>query len=261
MQSKKDLIEPLVDDILSDVADSFFTARRSLEAQIDLFHESVKELHGMAADIHQRAALLNLLLVEDRQAKAFYRMLGLEAETFLAAADVDPRSILPDMPSGFGFNNRYTKLVFDVYSRLKEGCDIYMNGQADASKTYTAPEGEKIYYRLIVKMHQLLNDEIIRINETISPSCTLQFAKAFKPDVLAKEKVTGGGMTSAMYLDDKLCYRPIDLSALGLMEFPLFPKIDDVKAPVKRFCKDLCRRYPKELKHIVEFIKQRISAD
>lgn len=261
MQSKKDLIEPLVGDILSDVADSFFTARRSLEAKIDLFHESVKKLRGMATDIHQHAALLNLLLVNDRQAEAFYRMLGLKAETFLAAADVDPRSILSGVPLGFGFNTRYTKLVFVVYSSLQEACDFYLNGQSDSSKTRAAPEGEKIYYRLIVKMHQLLNGEIVRINETISPSCTLQFAKAFKPDVLAKEKLTGGGITSSMSLDNKLCYRPIDLSALGLLEIPLFPKLDQVKGPVKSFCKDLCRRYPNELKIIFEFIRKRIEAD
>lgn len=262
MTINDDMIEPLVGEILSDVATSFFDARRRIEAKIDLFHKYVEELHKMAADVQSRAALLNLLLVDDRQAGAFYQMLGLDGGPFLNAKRVDPRDDLSCVPFAIGFSGRYTKLVCTAYTHLQEACVNYAIGQQPESiKTPTLPNQEFIYYALILKMHQVLNDDIKRINETISPSCTLQFAREFKPDLIAKERVTGGGISSARSLDEKLCYRPIDLNSLSLLEFPLLPKLGDVRSSVNRFCKDLCKRYPDELKKIVEFIRHRIRAE
>lgn len=261
MRFKDDLIEPLVSEILTDVAGSFFDARRTLEAKIDLFQKFVEKLQEMAIEVQYRAGLLNLLLVDDQQALAFYRMLKLDGKVFLDSKITDPSNCLSGIPFGIGFVNRYTKLVFTVYSNLQKACDVYLNGHSQPEKTFAHSQEEAIYYHLIVKMHQVLNEDIKKLNETISPSCTLQFAKGFNPDLMAKEKVTGGGISNPQSLDEKLCYRPIDLNHLKLLEFPLPPKIDDVRGSVKRFCKDLCIRYPGELKKIVEFIRIRISAD
>lgn len=255
------LLEPLIGEILDDVAGSFFEARRTLDAKIDHFHEFVEDLHKMAADVQSRAALLNLLLVDDRQAEAFYRMLGIDGQVFLAGKNADPHDILSCIPFGIGFCNRYTKLVFTIYSNLQVAVTIYLNGQPQSAKTPSRPDQEIIYYQLIVKMHQVLNHEIKRINDTVSPSFTLQFAKEFKPDLMTKERVTGSGISDPKALDAKMCYRPIDINNLGLLAFPLLPRLDDVRPLVKRFCKDLCSRYTDELKEIVEFIRHRVSAD
>ena len=261
MTINDDMIAPLVGEILDDVATSFFDARRRIEAKIDLFHNYVEELHKMATDVQSHAALLNLLLVDDRQAGAFYRTLGLDGDLFVAAKKVDPRDDLSYMPFAIGFRRRYTKLVFMAYTHLHEACAIYANGQpSEYVKTSSQPNQEVIYYGLIVKMHQILNEDIKRINDSISPSGTLQFAKEFKPDVMIKERVTGGGISDARSLDEKLCYRPIDLNTLSLIEFPLLPKFSDVRSSISRFCKELCNRYPDELKKIVEYISHRISA-
>ena len=254
-----DMTESLVGDILNDAATSFFDARRAIEAKIELFQEYVERLHKMAADVLSMAALLNLLLVDDRQAKTFYRMLGLDGDMFLAAKKADPRDLLSDIPFGFGFNSRYKKLVLMVYTKLKENCGVYMKGPPESAQMSPQTDQEYVYYRSIVKMHQLINREIRQINDNISPSCTLQFAKQFKPDLLSKEKITGGGLSNSRSLDEKLCYRPIDLNTLALVEFPALPNPDDVSSSVNRLCKKLCNQYPDELKQIVEFIRHRIN--
>jgi hypothetical protein len=255
------MLEPLIGEILDDVASSFFEARRTLEAKIDHFHEFVETLHKMADDVQSQAALLNLLLVDDRRAESFYRMLGIDGEMFLAGKNADPHKVLSLIPFGISFCSRYTKLVFTTYNNLQEAVAIYLAGQPQSVKTPSHPDQEIIYYQLIVKMHQVLNNEIKRINDTISPSCTLQFAKEFKPDLITKERVTGSSISDPRALDAKLCYRPIDMNHLGLLKFPLLPRLDDVRSSVKRFCKDLYNRYPAELKAIVDFIRHRISAD
>jgi hypothetical protein len=177
MRINDDIIEPLVSDILNDVASSFFDARRTMEAKIDLFHTFVNDLKNLSIDVQCRAALLNLLLVNDRQAHEFYRLLGIDGTVFLSAKTSDPRNCLSEIPFGLGFRNRYTKLVIAVYSTLQEACDVYINGRPTSAKTPASPNEDIIYYQLVLKMHQVLNEDIKKINETISPSCTLQFAK------------------------------------------------------------------------------------
>ena len=260
MQFNDDIIEPLVSEILNDVANSFFDARRTLEAKIDLFHKFVNELKDLSTDVQCRAALLNLLLINDQHAQAFYQLIGIDDSVFLTSKVSDPRNCLSEIPFGIGLKNRYTKLVFAVYGTLQEACNIYLNGRQPSEKSSAHPDQDIMYYQLILKMHRVLNDDIKRINETISPSCTLQFAKEFDPAKMTKEKVTGGGISNPQLLDEKLCYHPIDIGNLGLSEFPLLPELDNVKASVKRFCKDLYNRYPNEIKNIIEFVKNRISA-
>ena len=196
------MTESLVGDILNDAATSFFDASRAIEAKIELFHEYVEKLQKIAADVLSIAALLNLLLVDDRQAKTFYRMLGIDSDLFLAAKKADPRDLLPGMPFGFGFNSRYKKLVFMVYALLREKCAVYMNGPPESAQTPPHQSQEYIYYRSIAKMLQLVNREISQINESTSPSCALQFAKQFRPDLLSKEKITGGGLSNSRSLDE-----------------------------------------------------------
>ena len=201
-----------------------------------------------------------MLLINDQHAKEFYRLIGIDGAVFLNAKVSDPRNCLSEIPFGIGLRNRYTKLVFAVYRTLQKACEIYLNGRQPSENSTAQPEHDIIYYQLILKMHHVLNDDIKKINETISPSHTLRFAKEFDPEKMAKEKVTGGGISSPQLLDKKLCYRPIDMANLGLIEFPLLPQIDNVKASVGRFCKDIYTRYPNELKNIMEFVKNRIAA-
>jgi hypothetical protein len=260
MQISDDIIEPLVGEILNDVANSFFDARRTLEAKIDLFHKFVNDLKELSADVQCRASLLNLLLINDQHAQAFYRLIGIDGAVFLTARESDPRNCLSEIPFGIGPKNRYTKLVFAVYGNLQEACNTYLNGRQSSDKSSAHPNHDNIYYQLILKMHQVLNDDIKRINETVSPSCTLQFAKQFDQAKMAKEKVTGGGISNPQLLDNKLCYRPINMDNLGLSVFPLLPDLGDVKASVRGFCKDIYIRYPNELKNIIEFVKNRITA-
>ena len=260
MRFNDDIIEPLVGEILNDVASSFFDARRTLEAKIDLFHNFVSDLKELSTEVQCRAALLNLLLINNQHAQEFYRLIGLDGEVFLSAKVSDPRNCLSEIPFGIGLRNRYTKLVFAVYRTLQKACELYLNGRQPSDKSTAQPDQEIIYYQLILKMHQVINDDIKKINESISPSHTLQFAKGLDPEKMAKEKVTGGGISSPQLLDKKLCYRPIDMANLGLIEFPLLPEIDNVKASALRFCKGIYTRYPNELKNIMEFVKDRISA-
>ena len=253
-----DFIDPLVEEIMTDVAGSFFENRRQLDEKIDLFHSYVQALRFKEAEVRKQAALLNHLLLQGHQAPAFYEMLNVEGTLLTAAGVVVPQNPQLCMPFALGFCTRFVKLVCNAYDALQKSCAVYLHGRSKADMTAN-PDPTKAYYSLVLEMHRLVNQEINRINVSISPSCALQFAKRLNPQMVQKEKITGGGASDARSLDDKLCYTPIDLKTLSLKKFPELPEIEAVLPQVKRFCEALCRAHGKIIKEIMADLKSRLS--
>jgi hypothetical protein len=121
------------------------------------------------------------------------------------------------------------------------------------------PDSTHVYYDLVLEMHRLVNQEIKRVNASISPSCALQFAKRLNPQKVQKEQVTGGGASDAQSLDDKLCYTPIDLRTLSLAKYPELPEIGTVLPEIKRFCETLCKSDGGRIKEDMADLKSRLS--
>lgn len=251
-------VDPLVEEILTDVAESFFEHRRQLEEKINLFYSYVEELRLKEVEVRTRAAFLNHLLLHGRQAPAFYAMLGVEGALFTAAGAAAPQSALACMPFAIGFCVRFVKLVCTAYDALQKSCALYLHGRSKADMT-AKPDPTQAYYALVIEMHRLINQEIDRINSSISPSCALQFAKRLNPLMAQKEKITGGGATDARSLDEKMCYAAIDLESLSLKRYPELPEIEAVRPAVKRFCETLCRTHAKKIKTVMADLKARLS--
>lgn len=253
-----DFIDPLVEEILTDVAGSFFENRRQLDEKIDLFHSYVQALRLKEAEVRNPAALLNHLLLRGRQAPAFYEMLGVEGALLAAAGSAVPQDARLCLPFAIGFCSRYVKLVCNAYDALQKSCAFYLHGRSKAGMT-ADPHPTKAYYYLVLEMHRLINQEITRINASISPSCALQFAKRLNPQMVQKEQITGGGASDTRSLDDKLCYTPIDLETLSLKKYPELPEIGAALPEVKRFCEILCRAQGRKIKEIMADLKSRLS--
>jgi hypothetical protein len=124
----------------------------------------------------------------------------------------------------------------------------------------TKPEPTHAYYHLVLSMHRLINRDIERINSSISPSCALQFAKRLNPQITQREQITGGGAADGRSLDEKLCYRPIELQALSLRQYPDLPAIGLVLTDIKRFCEALNRADARHIKAVLTDIKSRLPA-
>ena len=253
-----DFIDPLVEEILTDVAGSFFGNRRRLDEKIDLFNGYVKALRRKEVEVRDSAALLNHLLLRGDQAPAFYEILNVEGTLLTAAGALVPQNTGLCMPFAIGFCTRFVKLVCNAYDALQKSCAVYLHGRPEADMTTTA-DSTHVYYDLVLEMHRLVNQEIKRVNASISPSCALQFAKRLNPQMVQKEQVTGGGASDARSLDDKLCYMPIDLQALSLTKYPELPEIGIVLPEIKRFCETLCRAYGGKIKEDMAELKYRLS--
>ncbi|MFZ0613556.1 MAG: hypothetical protein WAM73_15060 [Desulfobacterales bacterium] len=258
MAISDDFSDPLVEEILTDVAGSFFEKRRQLDDKIDLFHSYVKDLQLKETSVRSAAAFLNHLLLKGRQAPAFYKMLGVADAFFTAAGTRSTPAALAYMPFAIGARARFVKLVANAYAALQKSCTAYLHGRSSPEPA-AEPKPADVYYDLVLEMHRLVNSEINRINVSISPSCTLQFAKRLNPQMTQKEKITGGGIADVGSLDEKLCYSAIELDSLSLEKYPELPEAGTVKPALERFCKNLYGMHAEETKAIVADLKARLT--
>lgn len=257
MAISDDFSDPLVEEILTDVAGTFFEKRRQLDDKIDLFYSYVKDLQRKETDVRSAAAFLNHLLLRGRQAPAFYKTLGVEDALFTAAGTEPAPAALAGMPFAFGIRARFVKLVVNAYTVLQKSCGAYLHGHGGPDPT-AQPAPVDVYYDLVLEMHRLVNAEICRVNDSVSPSCTLQFAKRLNPQAAQKEKITGGG-AAVRSLDEKLCYRTIELDALSLKKYPELPETGSVLPALERFCKALYKTHGKDIKAIVTDLHARLA--
>jgi hypothetical protein len=150
-------------------------------------------------------------------------------------------------------------MVLDAYNRLQIACDDYLFG----SHRTDDPNGSgrtDVYYGLIVSMLEILNQEIEKINCSLSPGCTLQFAKKFHPETLQKERITGTGTQSYAAIEKKLLFAPIDLDALNIPKYPPLPHLQGVAQKIERFCKLLYAENIDAVKNLIKGLQRRDPA-
>jgi len=229
-----DFVNPLVTDILTEVAGNFFEARRLLDHKIELFHNNVELLKQSAGVVDARAAFLNYLLIDETEAAALYESLPLPAKPFLVGEKLSDLARPSSLPAALTVRRKYFKLVFWAFDKLRRACDTYLNGERrHVNAQRQQEETVKVYFHMLDKMHTLINEDIEKINCYLSPSCTLQYARTFDMQTSEKEKTFGKISPDLSSLDEKLRYKPIDFGSLNLKTFPDLPSGAAVKTAIK----------------------------
>lgn len=248
MASAMDFSDPLREEMLSQMADTFFRRRRGLEREMDLIHEAAERLRRRQQTVEECAALVHHLLVEREEAEAFWKRLGVEAAPFFTDRAPGRERISSARPFALGPARRYRKWVERAYRQLRRERDAYMDGEGPGGPGDDASEPAE-YYRLLEEMTRLVNEHIRDTNQGCRVSTTLQTAKQFDPQKMDRERTTGA--TSELFapgLDDRLCFRPLDFEALGLQPFPAIPPWGDAERRVKGFLGQCFRRHRSEIR-------------
>ena len=233
-----DYDSPLADEVLTDVAQTFFGARRKLDDMIEILKDYADTLEQKAAIVIRQAGTLNYLLVEQERILGFYDAIGVVDPGELYRCT--PPDSLPFLKPGFALSGRgrFAKTVAWQYERLWKACREYRcssaNPLADAKKV----EDACVDFRLVKAMWEIVNGKIREINEESSPSAVLQYAKGF--DSRGEKQSTVAGATAGEYagMDRKFVYRPIPLEEMHLHDFPELPAPDHCRRKIRRFCKE-----------------------
>ena len=234
----KDFGDSLVEEVLTDVAESFFGARKELDDLSELFMAYVDRLHEAARHVETHAGRLNHLLARDDLRRDFYGMLGVEHPNPYYHSPFKPEDRRMSIPFAMTKRGRYIKLVIQCYADLQRVSETYIKGPAaDDDGTGEPP----VYYHLVRSMCELINEKVCRLQNGMSQACVLQYAKKFDIQHAQQAKVTGATAGTYAHMDSKFECQPIDFVQLDLVQFPEFPKADDVKPDIVSFCK---KHYP-----------------
>jgi len=238
MGGTKDFGDSLVEEVLTDVAESFFGARKELDDLNELFMAYVDRLQDAARQVEIVAGRLNHILAGGDLRRKFYRMLEVEkAAPYLQCQFIPDDRRIP-VPFSLTDRGRFIKLTIQLYADLQRATEAYTRGPVEADDGTGEPP---VYYNLVRSMCELINEKVCIVRNGMSPACVLQYAKKFDAQHAQQARVTGGTVGAYAHMDSKFECQPIDFDQLDLVQFPELPKSDDVKSDIIAFCK---KHYP-----------------
>lgn len=260
MAINDDFCNPLIAEVLTDAAGTFFGRRCRVDEMKELFESSYRELTASAEKVRGRAGLLNRLLSPEGLRGAFFERIGVDAGAFGTSAEYHERDLPLSLPFALTLSGRYYQLVLYAYDRLQKACDTYLYGPPES----VPPGSEDVgpYLGMVREMGRLVNEAVDRVNAEASPGCVLQFARQFDPEGLEKERATGGfSSTVDCSIDQKLRIARIDLSAYPMTAFPDLPRSRKKEREIREFCDRAVRDHRREIQDRVGEMAARIKAN
>ncbi len=258
MGSLEDFSDSLANEVISEMADGFFSRRAELEARINLFHTYVERFRAMERMVVSSAGFLNLLLVDRPGSLAFFKAIGVEDADALVESRT-PREIpLEKIPSALTAKGRFTKLTLWGYDDLTTSCHEYIHGCEHKKRREKREDGIDLSYNLLKAMRQLINEEVSKVNANISPTALLQSVRQFDVAAGLKERALDAG-AGAGELDKRLAFHRIDFDSLGLKSYPELPRGDETREKIRSFCKSHYTTNRHAIKSMLSRLKNRIQ--
>jgi len=239
MSDLKDFADQLQQDVISDMAKSYFGARKDLDNMIEAFNATVSEFRIMVPKLSQAAARLHLLLLNRQTARDFYITLDI-LPSCIPFTDEAVMPFFDSLPFAFTQLGRYERCVCRAYNLFQKTADEYLNGVYYNDPEHPGRKRLTVHYIRLKALAEHINEEIERINNNMSPSGTLRYVKGMDPVQVEKEKIIGEVcLIEGGALDRDLKFAPIDFEAIKLPVVQDLPPLNKVKESIRRFCKEI----------------------
>lgn len=261
MSNMDDFASELTNEVLGDMAESFFGARKRMDERIALFVELAHDLGRMQVRVHALGRKLFRLFPDNGGPLMLLEALGLDGSIDLAGtcrtgATMEPGPAEPERrPRSFTLKGRYTKLVLQRYAAFQEAADKFMNGRLIPHPDSPKRRILSPHYQQLRQYAERLNQAIEKSNSEMPVSCIIRYAHDFSdPGLADKERITGAHcplpvQSGETELDKQFAYHSIDFDSYGLVELPDFPPLADVRERLRGLCAKL---YATEKAFIVE---------
>lgn len=238
-----DYADDLKHELLTEMADNFFSRRRRLDERLEAFvglREKVARQGHLA--LSRWRAFRDLLLAGDA-ADQFLRGLGFEPRELLAFPEKDAFQGRPRHPLALTAAGRYRKAVLAAYEALRQELEAYNEGgyapdPRDARRMRRVPG----YDHLMETVRQI-NAEIEAVNTCQCPSDMLQFAKGLDPTRMEQESACGC-IGDACTLNESLAYTPLDPDGLDAPRLPTPPPLEEIQEELTALADRLYRDRP-----------------
>lgn len=256
MNSIDDLGDMLAEEVLSEMACTFFGSRVEVDEMVELFEQYAEELKQKSEEVSLKAGLLNILLIDSNTINEFYGKLGVKPEDLLDKKTYT-KDVLPQkMPFGLTEKSKYIKLILIAYDSLQKACNTYVRGNDIMGYEKEDDKKVSINYTLLMNMSKMINEKIKQVNEK-SPVCTLSYTRQLQPEKIEKENIAGTQFSELGCddLDQKMKIKPLDFESYDIDKYPELPKVDNVKSDITDFGKKVYTEKTSSVEKVISDIK------
>ncbi|MBU1229515.1 MAG: hypothetical protein KKA55_01650 [Proteobacteria bacterium] len=251
MDRYKTFADALESEVLTEMAGTFFGARKALEEYLEDFHLDVESLRSMEARVFSRALFLRSLLLGPEGEAALFAEIGVAPPFADSRRHSGSRTWHPErLPFALFTGARYAKAVLLAYAEVRQACEVYMSGEYEDDPVQKGRKRLSLHYRQVERQCQRLNERIGRLNTEMTPSSVLQYARS-----ISMVDQPGHGTLSnslgAESLDKGLQFQPVDFASLGLWVAPSLPPVEACEKDILRFCARQFKLHGPQIKKVL----------
>lgn len=251
MDRYKSLAVALEGEVLSEMAGTFFGARKALEDLHDDFLLRAEELRALAAKVFARVFFLRSLLLGPEGEDALFAALGLPPSFPEAQGQSGSRTWRPDsLPFALLPSTRYVKLVQLAYAEVHHACQVYMQGEYEDDPELKGRKRMSLHYAQVERMGRSLNARIAKLNADMPASSVLQYARS----ISTVEAPGQGSITNALgaeSLDKGMQFAPLDFASLKLWRAPDLPEPKTCEKTLRSFAAAYYEAHTEKIRRVL----------
>lgn len=235
--------DSLADEVLGEMAETFFGSRREMDEEVEHFHKIVRELKKLQEQVESYAEILHFLLLDEEGVSAFYAALGLDPAglPFCLTCSRPPR--LEALPFAFTPRGRYRRLLEDAYAALRDSVEDCLHGHEYADPDEPRRRRVSVHREAVERMERRLNAQIEKLNRESAPSDALQYMHRLDPSRRERENIVGvSSFGPESHLDADFRYPRLDMAAEGIKAFPELPSLGAARPAIRAFAAAFCAR-------------------
>lgn len=258
MPERRDFFDDFYTETMSEMAGNFFSRRKDMEARLDGFSRLADEVRHSAIRALRRWGTFFTLLVDEEKALAFLESFGVEASDVpgLAAAAGDPWRF--NLPFAFTEAGRYSKSVRYAYQALRQATLDYREGSYSSDPKNPMKKILLPHYDSLMEQAAAINNEVLKINSSQSPSSILAYIKTLDPAAQEREFIAGGPAGADMgKLDREMAFTPVNFAGLGLPELAIPPALDAVQDALDELSGEMFKARREDAKRAMACVRAR----
>jgi hypothetical protein len=244
--------DALESEVLTEMAGTFFGARKALEDESEDFRLLVGELKSQAAKVFARVFFLRWLLLGPEGEAEFFAALGVPTPFADAQAQSGSRTWAPDrLPFAILPSSRYAKALLLAYAEVQNACAVYMGGEYVDDPEHKGRKRLSVNYKQVERQCRALNRGIAKLNSDMTPSSVLQYAR----NISSQEQPGQGAITNilgAESLDKGLLFTAVEFEKLGIWRAPELPAPAACEGGLIAFAKAFYKAHEAKLRKMLD---------
>ena len=249
-----DLSEGLKMEVLTEMADTYFGARKELDVYLEEFDKLTDALARLAHKVLVQAGLVHALLLGKRGAPGFYQAIGVDPAAVPFALEGGPVAHSFPPPWALTGRGRWRKTLKKAYARYRDLAHDYMHGHPEPDPKMPKRKRMSLHYGRLKALAEHINGQIRHVNEDLSMRDALDYARHLDPRVAERERVAGGGQYEEQHREQD--FVPIDFEHLGIKPVPDLPPARQAWAGADRWLDRFYRENKDELGALLERMRR-----